>query len=401
MYLKHLSLTNYRAFNRLDMDLPRRILLLQGDNAQGKTSMLEAVYYLAAFTSYHTSSDKQLINFLVSDEPLAVTRLVADYQAKSGAHRLEVRLIQQTKNGESGLRREILVDGVKRTAHEAFGCFTAVMFLPQMTYIIEGGPEERRRYLNLAIAQAVPGYAKILNEYNQALSQRNALLKQLSERGGDVDQLSYWDELLAQRGAFIIHARISAISELEYLATRIHHRLTHTQEILRIVYQPAYNPIVPVNGQMQLPMHSTSLAAGLSCEEIHNGFKKKLLELRGAEINRGQTAIGPHRDEIRFMANSVDVGNFGSRGQVRTVLISLKLAEVAWIKEKTGDDPVLLLDEILVELDIQRRADLLEYLESCEQALLTTTDRSLFAPEFIQNSTIWWVEAGRVRIQET
>ena len=112
-----------------------------------------------------------------------------------------------------------------------------------MTRIIEGGPEERRRYLNLALAQATPGYAQALSDYSQALTQRNALLKQLFERGGDPDQLAYWDTLLADRGALIVHARIAAIQELEQLAARIHHRLTHSEEILRLVYQPAYDPL--------------------------------------------------------------------------------------------------------------------------------------------------------------
>ncbi|MCX8026021.1 MAG: AAA family ATPase, partial [Thermanaerothrix sp.] len=185
MILTHLSLTNFRAFARLDVDIPHPTLLIVGENAQGKTTLLEAVYYLATLSSFHTESDRQLINFLAAREPLAVARIVAEFVRGATTHRLEVRLIQDnaTLNGNR-LRREILVDGVKRTAREALGHFNAVLFLPQMTNIIEGAPEERRRYLNMALSQVMPGYAQALSDYAQVLSQRNALLKQLAERGG-------------------------------------------------------------------------------------------------------------------------------------------------------------------------------------------------------------------------
>ena len=301
MHLTHLSLTNFRSFSRLDMDLPRRILLLVGDNAQGKTSLLEAVYFLATFTSFHASSDRQLISFLASDSPLAVARLVAYFNSGGRERRLEVRLIQDAV-GANGtrLRKEILLDGVKRSAANALGAFNSVIFLPQMTRILEGGPEERRRYLNLALAQVAPGYAQALTEYAQALSQRNALLKQLGERGGDAEQLQYWDELLTQRGALLIHARIAAIQELESQAIRIHDRLTGGHEVLRLTYRPAYDPAGQTNGQYGLPIESTIDRSGYSREEIQAGFTDRLKKLRSDEIARGVTTIGPHRDELRF-----------------------------------------------------------------------------------------------------
>lgn len=402
MNLSHLSLTNFRAFTRLDMDVPRRTLLLVGDNAQGKTSILEAIYYLATFTSFHVQHDRQLINFLAAREPLGVARLVADYSSGGKEHQLEVRLIQELSgaNGSTRLRKEILVDGVKRTIHEAMGSFTAVIFLPQMTRIIEGGPEDRRRYLNLALAQTVHGYSTALSEYGQALSQRNALLKQLFERGGDSEQLSYWDTLLAERGAFIIHARIAAIQELEQIAARIHHRLTHAEEVLRLVYQPAYDPVARPEGQFALPLQMPVNRSGFSQERVRQGFIERLAGLRREEIARGVTTIGPHRDEMRLLSNGIDLGDFGSRGQVRTALLALKLAEVTWIKHRTGEWPVLLLDEILAELDMQRRADLQRFLQEYEQTMLTTTDLNLFDADFVEQGTVWQVEQGFVRVPE-
>jgi DNA replication and repair protein RecF len=265
-----------------------------------------------------------------------------------------------------------------------------------MMHIIEGGPEERRHYINLALSQAQPGYAQALNEYHQALTQRNALLKLLAERGGDSDQLIYWDDVVSSRGAFIIQARILAIQQLERQVRKIHQSLTHSREVLRLVYQPAYDPIQPPMGQISLPIDVALDRSRVSLEEIQKGFSRRLIELRGTEIARGLTTIGPHRDELRFISNSVDLGEFGSRGQARTALLALKLAEVGWLKQRTGDWPVLLLDEILAELDHQRRTDLLSALEECEQGLLTTTDISLFDPVFIQNCVLWRMREGSI-----
>ncbi len=397
MHLTHLSLTDYRAFTRLDMDVPRRVLVLVGANAQGKTSVLEAIYYLATFSSFHTHTDRQLINFLTCDRNPAVGRIVADFQRGDRSHRLEVRLILENGSNSGGrFRREILLDGVKRSATEVLGTFTSVIFLPQMTRIIEGEPDERRRYLNLALGQAVPGYAMALGEYEKALAQRNALLRLLAERGGDSEQLRTWDELLAEPGATIIQARIAAVQEMERLAARLHHRLTHAQEVLRVIYQPAYDPLPQPEGQYSLPIQTSVKRHGLSREQIRLGFLQRLEALRTDEIARGATTIGPHRDELRFLSNGVDLGDFGSRGQVRTALMSLKMAEMAWLKERTGQWPVLLLDEILAELDKQRRADLLQTLADCEQAILTTTDLGLFAEEFVAHTTVWKVKEGRV-----
>ncbi len=400
MYLTRLSLTNFRAFSRLDMEVPRRTLLLVGDNAQGKTSILEAIYYLATFSSFHAQNDRQLINFLTSREPLAVARLVSDFYSGGRPHHLEVRLIQESSGGNSSirLRKEILLDGVKRNVYEAMGAFTAVIFLPQMTRIIEGGPEERRRYLNLALAQTTSGYSRSLSEYAQALSQRNALLKQIFERGGDPEQLVYWDNLLTERGAAIIHARIGAVQELEQIAARIHQRLTHGEEVLQLNYQPSYDPLPQPEGQFALPLQSPVNRSTFSLERIRQGFMQKLAEVRREEVARGVTTIGPHRDEIRMLSNGIDLGDYGSRGQVRTAMLALKLAEVTWIKNRTGEWPVLLLDEILAELDIQRRTDLQSFLTEYEQTMLTTTDLNLFDPNFVEQGTVWQVEQGFIKV---
>jgi DNA replication and repair protein RecF len=399
MYLKHLSLTNFRSLTRLDVDFPRKggVIVLTGDNAQGKTSVLEAVYFLAAFTSFQTHVDRQIVNFHEAKNPLAVTRLVADYQRGKTKNHLEVRLILEP-TGVLGqrLRKEILLNGVKKHASDIMGHFNAVIFVPQMSQIIESGPEERRRYLNLALAQTVPMYARALSEYNQALTQRNALLKMLYERNGDANQLQVWDETIAKLGAQIILWRIQAVQEIERFASRIHHELTRGAEILRLAYEPAFDPLPKPENQLGLRLDTPLDRSALELEDIQKGFLARLKNIRSEEIARGVTTIGPHRDDLRFIINKADVGDYGSRGQIRTTLLALKLAEVEWMNERTGEYPVILLDEVMAELDANRRADLLKYVGKGDQVLFTTTDTKLFAPEFMEQAEIWNVSSGVV-----
>jgi DNA replication and repair protein RecF len=422
MRLIHLSLTNFRNFARLDIDIPGGPVLLIGGNAQGKTSLLEAIYYLATFVSFHANHDRELINFMEARKPLAVARIVADWKpaergiadhrsadrlstkttgeigALAKTRRLEIRLIQESNgyNDTSRLRREVLLDGVKCKVNEAVGAFNAVLFLPHMLRVVEGSPEERRRYLNLAIGQVMTAYVDNLNNYHRALTQRNALLKQLNERAGDTAQLSYWDEQLANFGSRLIHARIHAVQEIGWFAARLHSELTRNQEVLRLVYQPAFDPLPQPPLQIALPLDAPADRSGFSLEQIRQGFLECLLSLRDENVARGVTTVGPHRDELRFLSNGIDLGIYGSRGQGRTAILSLKLAEVAWMRDKTGQWPVLLLDEVLAELDLDRRRDLLSRLLNSEQALLTTTDLDPFSEEFVKRAQVWKIQGGRL-----
>ncbi|MEW5939978.1 MAG: DNA replication/repair protein RecF [Chloroflexota bacterium] len=396
MYIKRLSLHNFRNFTRLDIEVPRRSVLLVGDNAQGKTSVLEAIYFLAALTSFQTNADRQMVNFAEAKKPdTAVARIVGEYARGNRTHKLEVRLILDPVGGGNGqrLRKEILLDGVKKQASDAVGKFSAVVFVPQMSQIIEGGPDERRRYLNLAIAQAVPAYAGVLSDYGKALEQRNAMLKLLDERGGSADQLEVYDVTLARLGAQLVNWRIAAVQELEKQAARIHLELTRGAEVLRLAYEPSYDPAP----KLALKLDAHVDRSKVEIKDIERGFLERLRLTRDDEIARGMTTVGPHRDELRFLANQTDLGDYGSRGQIRTALLSLKLAEVSWIHERTSQWPVILLDEVMAELDLHRRADLLKYLDQTEQSLLTATDLGMFTPEFVQSAKVWRVRTGNVQ----
>ena len=398
MYLTRLSLTYYRIFSRLELDFPRRVILFTGQNAQGKTSILEAVGYLANFSSFSAASDRQLMNFNTPIEPVMVARILGEFVREGRRHTIEVRLIQDAATNPSSPRfsKQVLLDGVKKRISDVYGQFNAVTFLPQMSRVIEGAPADRRQYFDEILSQVEPGYSRHLSAYSKALTQRNALLKTLAEVGGDKAQLEPWDELLARHGALIMHARILSLASLEKQAIPIHQRLTRDLEILQFHYQPSYEPLKKPAGQMALPVQTTLDRTGISSDELERGLLAAMKQSTHADIQRGQTSIGPHRDEVRFLSNQIDLGDFGSRGQTRTALLSLKFAEVAWMKQRTGEWPVLLLDEIMAELDPQRRKDLLSVVGQVEQAFLTATDLDMFTPEFVHDHEVWQVNQGIV-----
>ena len=398
MHLTRLALTNFRIFSRLDLQFPRKVILLAGPNAQGKTTILEAVAYLANFSSFYAANDRQLLNFNLQPEPVLVGRIVGEYQTRLKTHSLEVRFIQEYNGNPNAprFRKEVLLDGVKKRLGEVYGQFNAVSFLPHMSRIIEGSPSDRRQYLDEALSQAQQGYARNSADYAKALNQRNALLKNLSERGGDTRQLEAWDEMLACHGAELMHARIHLLKELEDQAAPIHQQLTHGTELLRLQYKPSYEPLPAPKGQLALPVQAAVDRSQLSMAEIEAGLRKAMHAAYREDISRGMTTLGPHRDEFRFIGSGIDLGDFGSRGQGRTALLSLKFAEVQWMRTKTGEWPVLLLDEIMAELDPERRTDLLAVLAQVEQALLTSTDPEMFPPEFTHTHEIWQVRDGMV-----
>jgi DNA replication and repair protein RecF len=202
--------------------------------------------------------------------------------------------------------------------------------------------------------------------------------------------------MLSEHGAQIMHARIQALQEMETLVLPIHQQLTRQSEVLRLAYQPAYETLPAPKGQLALPVQTSLDRSGINAKEIDEGLHKALHAAYRQDISRGMTTLGPHRDEFRFLSNRIDLGDYGSRGQARTAMLSLKFAEVQWMHAKTGEWPVLLLDEIMAELDPQRRQDLLQVLNDVEQAFLTSTDPELFTQEFRSRHEVWQLQDGIV-----
>jgi len=376
--------------------------LLQGATAQGKTTLRGEFDYLAPSKSPHASSARKWNNWY-ANEPLAVGRLTAAVQPAGDVRprKLEIRLIrEQVGSNNSSFRREVLVNGVKVRLMDLLGNLNVVLFLPQDVALVSASPAERRRYLDITLCQVDRNYCRTLAQYNKVLSQRNALLRALQERRGRPDELDPWDQKLIELGAVIMLRRVALIADLERRAGQIHFEdLTGGQESLRLIYRPRLWPNNSgFSGQLSAEVMADPAGWLLesSAERVTATLRDVLQAGRRLELQRGVTLSGPHRDDLRFLGNGRDLGDYGSRGQQRTAVLALKLAEVGWMEEQTGDRPVLLLDEALAELDKTRRAYLLRCVGAAEQAILTTTDPGMFTGEFLAQATRLEVAGGQV-----
>jgi DNA replication and repair protein RecF len=398
MQLVHLSLTNFRNFIRLEMEFPVGATLVVGPNAQGKTSLLEAIDYLVAAESSRAASDRELVNFLALHEPGGFARVVAEVRRTGHPQRLEVRLVVDTAptEGEPRLQKEILVNGVRRRTADLAGLWNAVLFQPDDLQVVEGPPAERRRFLDRTIAQADPAYGRAQTEYGRVLSQRNALLRQWRERPGDLRQLDPWDTQLVELGVQLTRGRAAALAEVERLAAPIHATLTGGKEQLRLAYQPS-GLGGEHDGQLALPLDRSVDWSSVSAAAVAEEMRRALERTRREELERGLTLVGPHRDDFRFLADGVDLRPYGSRGQNRTTMISAKLAQGEWLQRRTGEWPILLLDETLAELDETRRREVLARVGSYPQAVLTAADLGLFPPSFLRSANVMELRAGTLQ----
>jgi len=399
MRINHLSLTNFRNFTRLEVDILPGTVVLVGNNAQGKTSLLEAVYYLAGATSPHTRSARQLINFLTLRAERPFARLVAEVESHDRVQQIEIRIMLEPVGPANNLRlrKEILINQQKGRVRDLSGIFNAVLFLPQDMRIIEGSPGERRRYLDAALCQGDATYAAALADYGKVLTQRNALLRRLAERGGDASQLEFWDSKISRHAYTLVRLRTAALAEIEKIAGNIHQELTRGVETFRLLYQPSYAPPLP-DRQTDSPDPQNRADQDFLPEEVFiERYLQRLKMSRREELARKTTVLGPHRDDFVFLSNGIDLTLYGSRGQNRTAMMSMKLAEVEWLHDKSDEWPVLLLDEVLAELDIHRREDLLQRINDSKQVLLSSADLEMFDPSFREKATIWSLSAGRIQ----
>lgn len=400
MRVTHLSLTNFRNYIRLEADLPAGPLILVGRNAQGKTSLLEALYYLATASSPHATTDRQLIHWLaLRTDPRPFLKIVAEVHTAQEIRKVDIRLEVEDLGAarEPRLKKTVLINGLKKRAGDLSSAVNVVLFLPQDMALVEGTPSDRRRYIDTTLSQIDPVYALALGEYQKILSQRNALLKQLQERNGNgATELEFWDNELCRHGAALIATRAKSLEEIERFASQIHRELTEGAEYLRLAYQPAFDPLETDTPQLTFGLDVPVTRASLTPDLIATKLREKLEASRYQEIERGITLTGPHRDDLRFLASGIDLGIYGSRGQGRTAVLSLKLAELAWLTDRAGEPPILLLDEVLAELDPHRRRDLLRRLGGVEQSVMTTTDLDLFDSRFRQHAAIWKVAEGQI-----
>jgi DNA replication and repair protein RecF len=397
MHVEQLSLTNFRNYAHLELAVPPTTIVLHGANAQGKTSLLEAFYYLATARSPYTVVDRQLIHWRTEGELVPYARVAADITTKANPFtRVEITIMMDKTSGAARFSKDIKVNGVKSRVMDIVGLLNVVLFLPQDLRLIEGGPSDRRRYLDDTLSQTDAAYLEALNTYEKVLPQRNALLRNISNRRASRKELAYWDEQLIAAGAVVIAGRQGFLRELEHHAQQVHADLTERRETLTLQYQPSFAPTAEADGQLSFDMLGLDLHRQLAPEDIAPQFAARLQAELDETVNRGYTLSGPHRDELRMQINGRDVGLYGSRGQARTTVMALKLAELAWMTERVGEPPVLLLDEVIAELDSKRRGDLLARLDPTTQTLMTTTEPDIFTDDFLARSQVWRVTAGQI-----
>ena len=404
MRIEHLSLTNFRNYARLELDFSGHTTLLQGDNAQGKTNLLEAIYYLATTRSPYAGTEHELVNWLAEDQDLPHARLVAQVRKGDSSLRIEITLVrtQSSQANSPSYRKHIKVNGVNKRALDLVGQVNVVLFLPEDIDLVAGSPSGRRRYLDATLCQIDPRYCRTLQKYNRVLTQRNHLLRTLREREGDRDQLLFWDRSLVENGAYLVARRQDVIGELDRLVQAIHLELTGQKERLRLRYEPSFDPSRPppsdyqLSLELALPSESGIHQPGTNLSQVAETFRAQLHEIRRREILRGMTLIGPHRDDLRFLVGGIDLNIYGSRGQQRTAALALKLAEVELIGQEVGEQPILLLDDVMSELDDARRGYLMRMMDGAQQAILTTTDLKAYSTEFLAEVTLLRVKEGRI-----
>lgn len=394
MHVQSLSLRHFRLYSRLELDLPAAPILLLGANAQGKTSLLEALACFALGRSPLTSTEQHLLHWSAVEAGLPFAHLQAQVARRGRVEQLEIALERTVQsNGTARLVKQIRVDRRLIRRADLAGHLNVVLFLPEDVGLVGGPPAGRRRYLDDLLSQVYPAYVEALSAYQEALARRNALLRHLRDEGGDAAQLEPLEEVLARTGVALSFYRQQLVNVLTLHADRLHQELTGGASWLQLHYQPSFDLLHPPALTLQLGLmpEMTRLPDAAALEAA---YLKTLRRQRRQEITQGSTLLGPHRDELRFISDNVDLGTFGSRGQQRTVVLALRLAELRWLQAETGEAPVLLLDEVLAELDQARRGYLLAQLAGVEQAILATTDAEQFPLAFRRQAQVLEVQGG-------
>lgn len=361
MFVKSLELKNFRNYDDLSMTFDKDNNILFGDNAQGKTNVLEAVYVSGTTKSHKGSKDKELIKI---GEDEAHIRLIVN---KNGIDRkIDMHL---RKNKSKG----VAIDGIPiKKSMELCGLINIIFFSPENLNIIKNGPSERRRFIDMELCQIDKFYLDNLYKYNKIVNQRNNLLKQINVDKSNLETLSIWDEQLVSYGKKIINRRKEFVDELNVIVNVIHKKLSGEKEDLKLVYEPNISV---------------------------DSFEEKLFVNRDRDIILKSTSIGPHRDDMGFLINGIDVRKFGSQGQQRTAALSLNLAELELVKNKIKDNPILLLDDVLSELDRNRQTYLLNSLEGI-QTIITCTGLEEFINNRFNVDKIYKVEKGKIEYIE-
>lgn len=356
MYIKKVKLENFRNYDNLEVEFKKDFNLIYGNNAQGKTNILEAIYLSAIGKSFQTNKDSEMI--------------------KIGKEKAKVEIEYETKDREGKITVEIadkktfFINGIKqKKISDIIGKINIVLFYPDNIDIIKGGPAERRRFLDIMISQLKPNYIHILNKYLKTLDQRNAYLKQIKFDNKSKDMLEIWDESLSELSYQIYTYRSEYIQKIKEKIKVIHNKITNC-------------------GQQDEKIEISFISSGKSQKD----FYENLLRNRENDIRKGYTSTGSHRDDFDIYINDKKVNVYGSQGQQRTSVLSLKLTELNIIQDEIGESPILLLDDFMSELDENRRNNLTNAIEN-NQVFITCTDKILVEEK---NNTIYHIENAKL-----
>ena len=374
MQITELTLRSYRSYETLHLAFDPGVQIFLGANAQGKTNIIEALYYAAFGRSHRTSSDAELIRV-----------------GEDGAH-IGLSFRRHDVPGElsftfaRGARRRITYAGESLRQRDLVGLLPMVLFSPEDLFLVKGAPALRRRYLDAELSQASPAYYGELLRYTRILKQRNAVLKDIRERLAAPDDLPPWDAQLARSAAYIVTRRIAAVAQLGALSARVQAVLAAGEE-LALAYEIA-------------GAGSEDFAEDDMTESLHLWYNKMLCEGRARDIARAATGVGPHLDDLVLRVGGMSLRSYGSQGQQRTGALALKLAELFYLQENIGEAPILLLDDVMSELDADRRRALLDFIRHEHiQTFITATDAAYFPAE--RMGTYRYVEAGTVRDEKS
>lgn len=358
MKIKRLELKNYRNCTDTELDFPARKTLIIGKNAQGKTNILESIYFLSDLKSPRTSTISDLIQF---NKP----QFEINAEVYKNETDIELDYLYNTEK-----KRELKINKVKTSPRDFKLVVKTVLFSTKDMLLLRGAPEDRRNWLDRAISQIYPAYDERLSKYDKIRIQKNNLLKQ-----EEIDEslLEIYNEQIAITGANIIYLRKKFLKEIEKIAYIKHQTISESEEF-------SINYTCPKN----------------EVEEIAEYLKLELLDHRKEEFARHQACVGPHRDDIEFKINGADATKFASQGQQRTLVLSLKLSELEIIREKTGYYPILLLDDVLAELDDRRQNYLLKSIDKNTQTIITSVDTLLFDEDFLKDVKIYNIKNGNI-----
>jgi DNA replication and repair protein RecF len=376
VFLANVSLFDFRNYAELELALERSATVFFGGNAQGKTNLLEAVALSALTRSPRTQQAAELVRF---GQPAA--RVTCAVQSDGGPKELEVR-ISVSPAAPSRASRRFTVNGIPKRSTDMMGSLRVVLFWPDDLQLVKGPGEGRRRFLNTLLSQIDPDHARELTRYGHLLEQRNALLRAIREGRQPAAGLDYWTDNLADSGAAIMVERQRRLLELQPIAAAFHRELSDDRERLDLRYRPA------------------GVRIGEAPQElVSEQLKVAMRDARDEEIGRGQTAVGPQRDDVEVWLDDHEARLFASQGQQRSAVLSLKLAELHYLAEVTGEQPVLLLDDVMSELDPARRERLLAALQPGPQALITAADLNDLPKSILERAAVFRVEQGAIHAE--